>query len=892
MASSDFPADADAPTGLGALAALLKQALELDPVARAEWIARLRVERPLQAAELEQLLAEEAGLDAEGFLSPEARDLPLPEMPGMLGRRIGAYTLERPLGQGGMGTVWLARRSDGRYEGLVAVKLLSLGLLNPVGSERFRREGTLLARLSHPGIARLLDAGVTDEGQPYLVLEHIEGVRLDDYAAEHHLTIEARLRLFLEVLAAVDHAHANLVVHRDLKPSNILVTAEGRIKLLDFGIARLVEPDRADSGGSTLTELGAAALTPEYAAPEQVTGAPVTTATDVYALGVLLYVLLSGRHPTCQGCRTTAEVIRALEEVEPARLGLGDLDAILTKALRKVPGERYQTVAALADEVERYLRHQPVRARADSRAYRVAKFLRRNRVPLAVGVLVAAVLVGATVFSMAQMREARRQRDVAVDQARRAEAQSEFQNLLISQVGDRPISMREILDHARRALEAEYAGDPRFMGPFILEMSQRYSELGDIDARTSLLARAESLIAAGRPGLPLAAVRCEAGDNLRIQGRPDDAYAAFRVADSLLGRRPDPEVQVRCLELEAALENEVGDSRRGEAAIRRAIAIRDNLGQGGTVATLGLYSVLATALSRQNRAREAAAVYDRMIHGLDSVGRGNHIMRTVMQHDQALTLLELGRSADAERELHEVVIRMARNDPAGRVPTQPLIHYAETALEQGHADSAIKYFGQLLAQAIEDSSRYWQGRATFGLARAQARVGLLDQVRRTTERFRRLSQGFPEVTRTDDQVPDTRVLDAWLALAAGDTAAAHAGFMTALVKHGYFEGKRLKRLRPIALLVARTALSLGWPDTALVYARGARRIASLDPLTETSSARVGEAWLVEGRALLATGDSLAARDALRRALAGLRAGAGEADERTRETETWLGRAGS
>jgi tetratricopeptide (TPR) repeat protein len=883
---------ADSPVGLAALAALLKQALDLEPPAREAWLAQLRTQRPADAAELERLLTEEAALDAAAFLSPESRELQAPMVPGLSGRRVGAYTLERPLGQGGMGTVWLARRSDGRYEGWVAVKLLSLGLLNPVGSERFRREGTLLARLSHPGIARLLDAGVTVEGQPYLVLEHVEGVRLDAYATERQLSIEARLRLFLEVLAAVGHAHANLVVHRDLKPSNILVTADGRIKLLDFGIARLLEADPAETGSATLTDLGVRALTPEYAAPEQVTGAPVTTATDVYALGVLLYVLLSGRHPTAQGRRTTAEVIRALEEVEPARLGLGDLDTILTKALRKAPGERYQTVAALADDLERYLRHQPVRARADSRAYRAAKFVRRNRVPLALATLVLAALVGATVFSVAQMREARRQRDAAVHQARRAQAQSEFQNLLISQVGDRPITFQEILDHARRTMEVQYAGDPRFLGPLLLEMSERYSELGDHRARTALLTRAESLIVAGQSDIPLVAVRCEMGDNLRSQGRYDEARAAFREADSLLGPEPDPDVLVRCLETKAFFEGEVGDTGYGEPTIRRAIAVRDSLGEGNTFSTLQLYSTLAAALAGQNRDREAVAVYDQVIRGLDSAGRANHVLSTITLHDKALTLLKLGRTAEAERLLHEVVVRMARNDPVGRVPTQPLVHYAETALEQGHADSALRYFAQLLEEGIADSSRYWQGRAAFGLARAQIRRGLLAEGRATTERFRRLSEGFPAVTRTDDQVPDVGILGAWLSLATGDTAAALAGFAGALERHGYYQGKRLSRLRPIALLVGRTALALGNPDTALVYARGARRIATLDSLTETSSARVGEGWLLEGRALLAKGDTAGARGALRRAATALRSGAGEADERSREAEGWLIRVGS
>ena len=280
---------------LAALDALLRQALELEEPEREAWLARLRRDQPARASELEALLAERPRLDAAGFLSREDAS-----HAGLEGRQLGAYTLERPLGRGGMGTVWLARRSDGRYEGHAAVKLPNLALLDPVGSERFRREGTLLARLSHPNIARLLDAGVADGGQPFLVLEYVEGTRIDRYCDERQLPPEARLRLFLDVLGAVSHAHANLIVHRDLKPSNILVTRDGTVKLLDFGIAKLLQDGRSEAGDSTLTDAGGRVLTPEYAAPEQIRGEPVTIATDVYALGVLLYLLLAGRHPTVE----------------------------------------------------------------------------------------------------------------------------------------------------------------------------------------------------------------------------------------------------------------------------------------------------------------------------------------------------------------------------------------------------------------------------------------------------------------------------------------------------------------------------------------------------------------------------------------------------------------
>jgi serine/threonine protein kinase len=358
---------------------LLDQVLDLPEEERAAWLRALRDRSPDVAAELESLLSGEATANRSGFLTAPL-DVRLDAR--LEGLQLGAYTLERPLGEGGMGSVWLARRTEGRVEEKAAVKLRNLTLANPTAQARFRREGSVLARLAHPGIARLLDTGVSPSGQPYLVMEYIDGQSIDAYAAEHALSVERRLGLFFQVLDAVGHAHDNLIVHRDLKPSNILVTRDGTVKLLDFGIAKLLEPDTG-ADQSWITADGMRTLTPQFAAPEQVTGAAITTATDVYVLGVLLYVLLSGRHPTAAGCHTAREIVRALFDEQPAVLDLGDLGTVADKALRKDPRQRYQTVGAFADDVQRYLRREPVVARGASLADRVRAvvqaFVRRNR---------------------------------------------------------------------------------------------------------------------------------------------------------------------------------------------------------------------------------------------------------------------------------------------------------------------------------------------------------------------------------------------------------------------------------------------------------------------------------------------------------------------------------
>ena len=272
------------------LSPLLDELLDLPEPERQARVAEVRAQNPQLGDELAALLTASQSDQVKDFLSKPLLN-PVDQAPEstLAGQRLGAYVLESPLGQGGTGSVWRARREDGRFTGAVAIKLLHLSLLGRAGAERFKREGDILARLTHPNIAHLLDAGVTAGGQPYLVIELVEGERIDRHCDLKRLDVNARLALFDKVLSAVAHAHTHLVIHRDIKPGNILVTPDGTVKLLDFGIAKLLE-DEATAGEATeLTRDGGRVLTPEYAAPEQLRGEAITTATDVYALGVLLY---------------------------------------------------------------------------------------------------------------------------------------------------------------------------------------------------------------------------------------------------------------------------------------------------------------------------------------------------------------------------------------------------------------------------------------------------------------------------------------------------------------------------------------------------------------------------------------------------------------------------
>ena len=371
--------------------------LSLDPADVAPQLDALRQSRPELYPQVQTLLAASQQAQAGAFMATGAGTrlghLDDERIASELkpGEQIGQYRLERPIGEGGMGEVWLARRADGLFEAPVALKLMHLHLAQSSARERFVREGRILGELTHGNVGRLLDAGVLPGGQLYLALEYIAGMRIDRWCDERGLDVPARVRLFLQVCEAVAHAHAHLVVHRDLKPSNILVTDDGIVKLLDFGIAKLVEDKPSETLESDLTRVGGRALTPDYAAPEQIEGGTITVATDVYALGLILYTLLSGARPYGAAAgRSERELERAVLEFEPPppssvaaekkqrELLRGDLDVIIGKALKKAPRERYPAVPAMAADLRCYLDERPISARPDSLAYRSAKFVRRH----------------------------------------------------------------------------------------------------------------------------------------------------------------------------------------------------------------------------------------------------------------------------------------------------------------------------------------------------------------------------------------------------------------------------------------------------------------------------------------------------------------------------------
>ncbi len=387
-------------------------------------------------AEVQSLLA---AYEQENAATAQRQQAQLTQDTRLARRRLGPYEIESLLGRGGMGAVYLAHRADGQYEKKVAVKLIDLPLATDVFFERFKLERQILAGLDHPNIARMLDGGVSDDGTLYLVMTYVQGVPLDQYCRSHALSAEQRIRLFLEVCKAVQFAHQNLVVHRDLKPDNILVDDDGVPHLLDFGTAKLLSPDlSAETRG--LTREGFLSFTPEYASPEQVMGRAITTASDTYSLGVLLYLLLTGHLPYTLGNFSTAEMMKVICDEPPARPGSadgafsnGDLEAILSKALRKEPESRYTTVEQFAADLQAYLDERPVEARKGTLRYKARKFARRNRAGIAAAAVLALSLLGGVAGILWQAHKAR----LAQHQAEaRSEQLRELSGSLLSELDD------------------------------------------------------------------------------------------------------------------------------------------------------------------------------------------------------------------------------------------------------------------------------------------------------------------------------------------------------------------------------------------------------------------------------------------------------------------------
>jgi serine/threonine protein kinase len=668
----------------------LDHALSLSGEERASWLADFRAKNCDLGGVLETLLEEHRELSQENFLEDQPAR-PTGE-PCLAGEILGPYKLLSRIGEGGMGSVWLAERHDGRFERQVAIKFLHFAVGSAASADRFRREGRILGQLAHPHIAELIDAGVTPRGEPYLVLEHVKGKQIDEYCDGRSLGVDGRIEIFLDVLGAVAHAHANLIVHRDIKPSNVLVSSDGAVKLLDFGIAKLLADD-ANSGVATLlTVEGASALTPQFAAPEQITGGSVTTATDVYALGILLYLLLTGQHPAGPGPHSPADLIKAITEndaprpsdvIASGKLGSeatsqkgavssdrlrrqlrGDLDTIVGKALKKDPRERYGSVGAFEADLRRYLKHEPISAHPDTFSYRVSKYVRRHRVTLSlVSVALLAIFAGIAA-TLIQARTVRRQRDAALLERDRADRVTRFMTGVFrvadpSQKTGNQVTARELLDKASQEVEAGLAENPDLQARMMAAMGKAYTNLG-------LYGRSQSLL---EKSVAIASSRGEGQSQMAFE-------AAHNLAWDLLQEGKMAETE--------KLQRNLLDSAT------HALGPDDPI-------TLSAKGILAYTVCVGGNCEEGARLGQEL---LDREMRviGPDAYDTLTTRDNlAIALTKLGRSAEAEKlERENLQIRQRVLGPENLVTIDSMENLACIERDLGRYAEAKKLFDEVL----------------------------------------------------------------------------------------------------------------------------------------------------------------------------------------------------
>jgi eukaryotic-like serine/threonine-protein kinase len=551
------------------------------------------------------------------------------------GRMLGSYCIEERIAAGGMGVVFRARRSDAQFERKVAVKLVNSPLASDDARRRFRAERQILADLNHPNIAQLLDGGTTDEGIPYLVMEYIEGLPLDEYCKSNALTIAQRLRLFVQVCGAVQYSHQHLIVHRDLKASNILVTADGVPKLLDFGIAKLLDSG-AGGAASNLTVADARLLTPRNASPEQVRGTAITTASDIYALGVLLYELLTDRPPYAVSSLTPLDLQRVICETMPeppsrTRADLaGDLDIIVLTAMRKEPERRYATARQLADDIEGHLEHRPIAAHADTWTYRAGKFLRRHAWGAATTLGVVLAIGGLVVFYTMRLAQER-------DRLARANATSEeVSAFLVGLFEDanpslaRPdVTARQVLEDGATRIERLRAAQPLVAARLMITMSRAYAGLGLYDRSQQLALDAlgvrQRLLPPDDPRIAEALhyLGVTQGELRQHAAALATLQEALRLREAAFG--PDSLPVGETLYRIGFVQHRLGDYPAMGAALKRALPIHEHALGANNAATaevrrmLGIYYYLVSDHTASLESLQQALLVLEQTYGKDSI---------------------------------------------------------------------------------------------------------------------------------------------------------------------------------------------------------------------------------------------------------------------------------
>jgi serine/threonine protein kinase len=870
-----------------ALSPHLDEALGMNDEERSIWLSWLHSRNPEVASQLEALLYEHQVLTEEDFL--ERRSVELPSASTLAGQSVGVYRLISQIGQGGMSSVWLAERFDGRFERQVVVKFLNIALMGKVGEQRFKREGEILGLLVHPHIAELIDAGVSTAGQPYLVLEYVEGDHIDRYCDHHELELQTRIRLFLDVLDAVAQAHVNLIVHRDLKPSNVLVRNDGQVKLLDFGIAKLLESEGQLGEPTQFTVTGGQAMTPQYAAPEQLKGEAVTTATDVYALGVLLYVLLTGQHPTGTGSHAPADLVKAIVDTEPTRpsdavapmqtssetttpaarrattpdklrrLLRGDLDTIVAKALKKEPKERYSSVTAFADDLRRYLRNEPISARPDTIIYRAAKFTRRHRTAMAFTTLAFVATAAGVLGTLMQSHTARAERDFAFGQLSRAEAVNDLNEFLLSDAAPsgKPFTVNDLLIRAEHIVARQQdKHDPQRV-EMLISLGRQYNVLDEQAKSRQLLSEAYDLSRElddrsirGRASCALASAVALTGEHVRAENLVQEGLREFGNESRLASD------QMFCLLRGTEVARERGDSleavARAEAAQRVLKRLPFNSGLLGSQ----LLMDVAESYRYAGRYEEANAAFAQASTQLAALGRDDTQTAVTLFNNWGTVLVLVGRPRDSEIILSRAIEISRAGQTEDAVAPMLLVNYARSLRELHQVNKAADYAERGYSKAQQSGAQVVVGQSLLLRALIYTDMGKLSRATAMLDEVEpRLRRSLPAGHIAFATLASNRAL---IAQAGGDLQAAlkfsneAVAISGAAMKAGRLGGDYLP-----AFLTRRSdvELRLGRPDQAEADAARGLSILQASAQAGMFSSTLGHDYLALGRALQAQNKS-------------------------------------
>jgi eukaryotic-like serine/threonine-protein kinase len=661
---------------------IVREALDTDPPTRADFVSqRCAGDHVLQNHVDSLLRAIDASNDSES-------QTPSPETDALIGARLGPYRVIERIGRGGMGVVYRGEREDSDFKQEVAIKLIRRGFDFDDVQARFLRERRILARLTHPHLARFIDGGMSPAGRPWFALEFVRGQSILRWCDEHRLDIRARVTLFLDVCAAVQHAHSQLVVHRDLKPGNVLVDTNGNVRLLDFGIARLLEGD--EEASSTLTTLGRRyAMTPEYAAPEQFSGETAGIGADVYSLGVILYELIAGVLPYAIDRNEPAAAEIVVREMPPQPLALavqrygdsasalsargtslrayrnevrGDLTRIIEKALAKEPPRRYATVEAFADDLSRWLAGAPVRISGNRLSYRFGKFVKRNRVAVAVATVLLCGLIATTAFALYSAQQERAQRDAALDEAGRANAVREYVMLMFGDAAQRrnasKLTARDVLKQGADEIFERFKDKPQAGQETALSLGELYMQIGDVEGALPLF---EKLLA--WPGIEqnqsvLASAKYDMAQIEYARGKAPHARELLDQAQAFWKTQPE---RFRMIlnesgAVQAQLARASGKPAEAVEILEKIIAERRGFLNGVSDRETGsAFNSLTLALTELGRYDEAIASANEGYKIFENLGQGHSATGLALINNRAITETYLGNFAAAEKDYRRVV---------------------------------------------------------------------------------------------------------------------------------------------------------------------------------------------------------------------------------------------